>query len=128
PHQINNSQSYKSIHSLDTKRAIKPRLTRHPTDRGERHEHTSNGNTKQLQYVALFVMADFMRKHRFQFRLVELRDECVEQDDFSKSSEPGKEGVGVARAFAAVHHIDAARGKICALRQSEQAPAQRSLR
>src|SRR6184192_3322063 len=75
-----------------------------------------------------FCNGRFMRKHRFQFRLVELRDERVEQDDFSKSSEPGKEGVGVARAFAAVHHIDAARGKICALRQSEQAPAQCSLR
>src|SRR6266702_3141085 len=127
-HRRDNIHCQEASLILETKRAIKPLLTRQPRDRGERHEHTSNGNTKQLQYVALFVMADFMRKHRFQFRLVELRDECVEEDDFSKSSEPGEERIGVARAFAAVHHIDAARGKICALRQCEKAPAQRSLR
>ena len=73
-------------------------------------------------------MANFMREHGFQFRLGELRDQCVEQNDFSKTSEPGEEGVGVARAFAAVHHLDAARGKTGALRQCKQALAQCSFR
>ena len=81
-----------------------------------------------FSYVALFVMANFMREHGFQFRLGELRDQCVEQDNFSKTSEPGEEGVGVARAFAAIHHLDAARGKIGALRQCKEALAQRSFR
>ena len=69
-------------------------------------------------------MANFMREHRFQFRFRKLRDKCVEQDNFSKTSEPGEEGVGVARTFAAIHHLDAARGKIGALRQRKQAVAQ----
>src|SRR5215831_3082520 len=94
----------KSCRVLETKRAIKPLLTREPCDRGERHNHTSDGNAEHLNYVALFVMPNFMREHRFHFRVGELRDECVEQDDFSKSSKPGKEGVGVARALAAIHH------------------------
>src|SRR6266487_4655385 len=112
---------------LETKRAIKPLLTRQPRNRGERHEDASNGNPEQLQYVALFIVANFMRKYGFQFRLGELRDECVEQDNFSKTSESGKEGVGVTRAFAAIH-LDAARGKIRALRQRKEAFAQRSFR
>src|SRR4029077_13353170 len=85
---------------LEAKRLIKPLLTRHPRDRGERHKDGSGGNAEQLQYVTLFIMANFMRKHVFQFRLGELGDESIEQYDFSKTSEPGEEGVGVARASA----------------------------
>ena len=74
--------------------------------------------------MAFFVMPDFMRKHGFQFRLGQLRDKCVEQDDFSKTSEPGEEGVGVTRAFAAIHHLDTAGGKIGPPRQRKEAFAQ----
>ena len=49
-----------------------------------------------------------------------LPDQGVEQDDLSKTSEPGKEGIGVARAFAAIHHFDSTRGKIGSLRQCKQ--------
>src|SRR5438552_17715985 len=113
---------------LETKRAIKPLLARQPRDRGERHKDASDGNAEQLHYVALFVMANFMREHRFQFRLGELRNQCVEQDDFSKTSEHGEEGVGVARAFAAIHNVDAARGKLGAPRQCNEALAYPSVR
>src|SRR4030095_14071513 len=94
---------------LETKRAIKPLLTTQPRDCGKRHKHASDGKAEQLQYVALFVMSNFMPEYGFQSRLRELRDECIKQDDFSKTSEPGEEGVGVARAFAAIHYLDAAR-------------------
>src|SRR5260370_18323845 len=101
---------------LETKCTIKPLLTRQPRDGSKRTKPASEGNGEQFQYVALFVMANFMREHRFQFRFGKLRDECVEQDNFSKTSEPGEKGVGVARAFAAIHCFDAARGKMGALR------------
>ena len=78
----------------------------------------------RLHDVTLFVMADFMRKHGFQFRLGELGYECVEKHNFAKTSEPGEEGVGVTRPFAAVHYFDAARWKIGAPRQCEEAFAQ----
>src|SRR5205823_9925164 len=113
---------------LETERAIKPLLTRQPRDRGERHKDASDGNAEQLQHVALFVMSNFMREHGFQFRFGELRDESIEQHDFSKTSEPGEEGVRVARAFAAIHCLDAARGKFGALCECKQALAQRSFR
>src|SRR6266542_907473 len=58
-----------------------------------------------------------MREYGFQLRRGELCDQCVEQHDFSKTSKTGKEGVGVARAFTAVHHFDATRGKMGTLRQ-----------
>src|ERR1700747_3084184 len=106
-----------------TECAIKPLLARQPGDRGESHKHTRDGNAKHLNYVALFVMANFMREDRFQFQFGELIDECVEQNDFSKSSKPGEEGVGVARAFAAIHYLDAACGKMGALRQCKEAVA-----
>src|SRR6266513_4592201 len=79
----------------ETKCAIKPLLTRQPRDDSKRHKHASDGNAEQFQYVALFVMANFMREHRFQFWFGKLRDECFEQDNFSKTSETGEEGVGV---------------------------------
>src|SRR5215471_15505398 len=113
---------------LETKRAIKPLLTCQPSDGGKRYKHASHRQAEQFRYVPLFVMANFVRDHGFQFWLGELRDECIEQDDFSKTSKPGKERVGVARTFAAVHHIDAARGKLGAPRQGEKALAQRSSR
>ena len=69
-----------------------------------------------------------MREHGFQFGFGELRDKCVEQNDFSKTSEPGEESVGMARAFTAIHHLDAARGKIGPLRQCKEVLAQRSFR
>src|SRR5216117_1218401 len=78
---------------LETKRAIEPFLTRQRRDRGKRHKHASDGKSEQLHYVALFIMANFMREHGFQFGLAELRDECVEQDDFSKTSEPCEERI-----------------------------------
>src|SRR5437867_6922628 len=113
---------------LEPKGAIKPLLTRQPRDRRERHKDAGDGNAEQLQYVAFFVMANFMRENGFQFGFGELRYECVEQDDFSKTSEAGEEGVRVARAFAAIHHLDAARGKIGALRECKKALAQRPFR
>ena len=73
-------------------------------------------------------MPDFMRKHRFQFRLGKLGYQCVEQDDFAKMSEPGEESIGVMRPLAAVHYFDAAGWKICAPRQGEETLAQRALR
>src|SRR5436309_8184270 len=127
-HRRDNVGGSKASVMLETKRAIKPSLARQPRNGGERHEDASNGNPEQLQYVALFIVANFMRKHGFQFRLGELRDKCVEQDNFSKTSESGEEGVGVARAFAAIHHLDAARWKIGALRQCKEALAQPALR
>ena len=71
-------------------------------------------------------MPDFMRKHGFQFRLGKLGYECVEKDNFAKTSEPGEEGVGVMRPFAAVHYFDAAGWKIGAPRQCKEAFAQAS--
>src|SRR5260370_19115544 len=115
-HRRDHIGSGKPSAMLETKCTIKPLLTRQPRDDSKRHKHASDGNAEQFQYVALFVMANFMREHRFQFRFGKLRDECVEQDNFSKTSQPGEEGVGWARAFAAIHHFDAARGKIGALR------------
>ena len=73
-------------------------------------------------------MPNFMRQHGLQFRLGELRHEGVEQNDFSKTPEPCEERVGVARAFAAIHHFDTARGKVGALCQSKEALAQCSFR
>jgi|SRR6185503_6125199 len=73
-------------------------------------------------------MADFMREHGFQFWLSELCNQCVEQDDFSKTSEPGEEGVGVARSLAAIHDFNAARWKIGALCKCKKALAQRPFR
>src|SRR5438034_11423378 len=76
-----------------TKRAIKPLLMRQPRDHRERYKDASNGKPQQLYYVAFFVMTNFMRQHGFQFRLGQLCNECVEQDDLSKTAEPGEEGV-----------------------------------
>jgi len=127
-HRRHDARSSKACLMLETKRAIKPSLTRQPRDRGECHKDASDGNAEQLQYVALFVMPNFVCEHGFHFRLGELREECIEQDDFSKTSEPSEEGVRVARAFAAIHYLDAARGKVSALRECKQALAQRSFR
>src|SRR5207253_10861584 len=101
---------------LETKRAIKPLLTRQPSDDSKCDKHAGDGNAEQLQYVALLVMANCMREHRFQFPRGKLRDESVEQDNFSKASEPGENGAGVARAFAAIHQFAAARGNVVPLR------------
>src|SRR5262249_61363214 len=109
---------------LETERAIKPFLTCQPRNRAERYKHAGDGNAKQFHHVPLFVMPDFMRQHGFQFCLGELPDEGVEQDDFSETSEPGEKGVRVTRAFAAVHYLDAARGKTGALRQRKETLAQ----
>ena len=68
-----------------------------------------------------------MREYGFQFRLAELRDKRIKQDDFSKTSEPGEEGIGMARAFTAIHHVNAARRKTGALRQCKEALSQSSL-
>src|SRR5437870_12580242 len=106
---------------LETKRAIKPLLTRQPRNRGERHENASNGNPEQLQYVALLIVANFMRKYGFQFRLGELRDERVEQDNCSKTPERRRAGVGEARPFAGIQHLEGARGEIRRLRQRNDA-------
>src|SRR6266540_69555 len=125
-HRRNEICSGKSCLMLETERVIKPVPTRQPGDRGKRHNNASHGNAKHLDYVALFVMANFMREHGFQLRLGELCDQCVKQDDFSKSSESSEEGVGVSRAFAAIHHLDAARGKTSAPRQHKQPLAQLS--
>src|SRR5438034_8017155 len=81
---------------LETERAIKPLLTREPCDRGESDKHARDGNAEHFDHVALFVVANFMRKNGFHFRLGELRDQCIEQNDFSKTCEPGEEGVGMA--------------------------------
>src|SRR5882724_5813818 len=112
---------------VEAKRAIEPLLVCQPRDRGERHKDSNDRKGKELYYVAFFVMANFMREHGFQLRVGELRDECVEQNDFSKTSEPGEEGVGMARALAAIHCVDTARGKIGALCQCKEALAQRSV-
>src|SRR4030095_9709756 len=111
---------------LETKRTIKPLLACQPGDRRERHNNAGDGNAEHLNYVALFVMANFMREYGFQLRRGELCDQCVEQHDFSKTSNAGEEGVGVARAFTAVHNFDAARGKMGTLRESKEALAQLS--
>src|SRR6266540_2725779 len=114
----------------DVKERRKPETyrPRQPRDRGERHKNASDGNAEQLNYVALFIMANLMREHGLQLWVGELRDESIEQDDFSKTPEPGKEGVGMARAFAPIHHFDAARGKVGALCQCKEALAQCSFR
>jgi hypothetical protein len=106
---------------------IKPRLPRQPGDGGERRNNAGNGNAKQFHYMALLVMANLMRKDGLYFQLGELRDQCIEQNDFPKTSEPGEEGIGVARAFAAIHHLDAPAGKTRTSRQCKQALAQCSL-
>src|SRR5258708_34469108 len=105
---------------LETERAIKPLLPREPCDRGESDKHASNGNAEHFNYVALFVMANFMREDGFHFRLGELCDQCLEQNDFSKTSEPGEEGVGMTRAFAAIHHLDPAGRKASPSRHRKQ--------
>src|SRR5207248_3595663 len=69
-------------------------------------------------------MPDFVCEHRFQFWLGKLGYECVEKDNFAKTSEPGEEGVGVMRPFAAVHYFDAPGWKIGAPRQRKEAFAQ----
>src|SRR6266511_2108289 len=94
-HSRNDICSGKSYPMLETERMIKPLLTRQPGDGAERHNDAGDGNAKQFDYMALFVMANFMRKDGFHFRLCKLRDQCVEQNDFSKTPEPGEEGVGV---------------------------------
>src|SRR5260370_35096432 len=65
---------------LETKCTIKPLLTRQPRDDSKRHKHASDGTAEQFQYVALFVMANFIREHRFQFRFGKLRSGWREQD------------------------------------------------
>src|SRR4051794_5143380 len=109
---------------VETECAIKPLLTRQPGDRRERHKHAENRNAEQLHNVTFFVMPDFMRKHGFQFRLGKLGYECVEKHNLPKTSQPGEEGIGVMRPFAAVHYFDAASWKISAPRQCKQAFAQ----
>ena len=73
-------------------------------------------------------MPDFMRKHRFKFRLGKLGYECVEEDNFAKTSEPGEESIGVTRPLAAVYYFDAASWEIGALRQYKEAFAQGAIR
>src|SRR6202035_2769264 len=106
----NDIRGSKACLMLETKRAIEPLLTRQPRDRGEPCKDASDGNAEQFQHMALFIMPNFMREHRFQFRLCQLRHERIEQNDFATTPEPCEEGVRVARAFAAVHQFDAARG------------------
>src|SRR5207247_9381452 len=125
-HRRHDARGCKTCLMLETKRAIKPSLTRQPRDRGECHKDASYGKAEQLQCVALFVMPNFVCEHGFHFRLGELRDVCVEQDDFSKTSEPSEEGVRVARAFAAINYLDDASEKVTTLRESEQGLEYRS--
>src|SRR4029077_10544205 len=110
----------------ETKRAIKPVLACQPGGRRERHDDAGDGNAKHLDYMAFFVMTNFMREYGFQLRLGELRDQCVKQDDFSKTSKAGEEGVGVARALTAVHHFNTAHRKMGTVRQCKEALAQLS--
>src|SRR5437899_12057890 len=111
---------------LKTKRTIEPVLACQPSDRRERHDNAGDGNAEHLNYVALFVMANFMREYGFQLRLGELSDQCVEQHDFSKTCKAGEEGVGVGRAFTAVQDVDAARRQMGRLRLRNEAGAQGS--
>src|SRR5215216_2823996 len=86
-HRRNDIRGGKASLMLETERLIKPLLTRQPRDHSKRQKDAGDGKAEQLQHVALFVMANFMCQHGFQFRLGELRDKCVEQDAFSKTSE-----------------------------------------
>src|SRR4029079_17877374 len=112
---------------LETECAIKPFAAREPGDRREANKHAEDRNAEQLHDVTLFVMPDFMRKHGFQLRLAKLREESIEEHNFSEPSEPGKEGVRVTRSFTAVHHFDAASWKIGAQRKRKEALAQRGI-
>ena len=61
----------------ETERMIKPGLACEPGDRGEGHNNACNGNAERFQYVALFVMANLVCKHGFQFEVGELGDKRI---------------------------------------------------
>ena len=73
-------------------------------------------------------MADFVREHRFQFRLGQLLDQRVEQHDFPEPPESGEERVRMPRTFAAVHQLDAPGAESGPPRQLEQPFAQAAFR
>ena len=75
-----------------------------------------------------FEVPDFVRQHGFQFRFGQLYEQCVEQHDLSEPAESSEERVRVPRAFAAVHHLDAAGAEPCPIRKPQQAVAQAALR
>ncbi len=78
---------------LETKRAIKPLLPRQPRNRGEADKHARDGNAEQFKDVALFVMADLMRKDRFEFRFGELRDSVSNRTIFRNRPKPVKKAL-----------------------------------
>ena len=78
--------------------------------------------------MLFFEMSDFMREHRFEFGFGQLLDEGVEQDDFSELPEPGEKSIGMTRAFAAIHHLDAAGAKTGSQSKAQQALAQAAFR
>mgnify|MGYP003694090921 CR=1 FL=1 len=90
------------------------------TRRRSKHRATSRRD--------VFVMPDFMRKHRVPVPARQVGLRVCRKGQFSKTSEPGEEGVGVTRPFTAVHYFDAAGWKFSALRQCKEAFAQRALR
>ena len=59
-------------------------------------------------FACRFCSARFRVRHGFQFRLSELKDER-KKGNFSKTSNPVKKALEWREAFAAVHHVDAAR-------------------
>ena len=52
-------------------------------------ERSERREKQHLRDVFLFEMPDLMRQHRFQFRLIQLRHQRVEQHNFPELSEPG---------------------------------------
>src|SRR5436309_14393274 len=68
-HRRHNARGSKACLMLETNRAIKPSMTRPPRGRGECHKDAGDRNAKQLQYVALFLMPNFVCENGLHFRL-----------------------------------------------------------
>ena len=74
----------------------------------------------------LLEVPDLMGEHRFQFGFGQLLEQSIKQHNFPEPAKPGKERVGMARSFAAIHDLDAARAETSALSQGQQPLAQAS--
>src|SRR5438309_8518580 len=109
---------------METKSGEEPRLPHEDGNQIKAAERRRGGKKQQLDQMFLFVVSNLMSENGFQFELDQLGDQCVKQDNFSESTEAGKKGIGVPRALAPVHNLNAAGAKTRAFGQFEQPLAQ----
>ena len=109
---------------LHTERRVEPCLLRQPAEQREACEAEREHRDQTLGHVFVFEVAEFMRQHGLDFAGRKFVQQSVEEHHPLGRAEAGEVGIGMGRAFAAVHHEQAFGLKAAARHQTLHARLQ----